>query len=377
MNSVNDITTGLRVPSQVPLDVKLYSTGETSLANLGISNNLAYTYYKGMIVYCVQEQTRWEWRTPNFEGEAGGLLPTSFIYPDNTIIFEVNYSLRKFNFFPVTAFSPTPTGTKLLQGLEMSFDWKKGSISVENNLPSNLPEGVTDNVYNRNGFMGYGIPFVEDGQVVHPLFKKDIEGTITFQEEILIEAYIHNLGVKIKDFSTVANYNPTIVISKYTPSLVKGTQTPVSGFNEVVWRKGSYKFSADNNMVRLTKIPIKAEYQVIDFGQEHYFRTTSKVQKNLKLIGGEIILCTRGAKYRYSQLTKLQHYSQASVYLQFHIEITMNGKTYLSDSLGKLKMIASVELPTGTTYDKEPGQIFLKDEAGSLIRRTKIYFKHV
>jgi hypothetical protein len=97
--SVNNIPTGLLVPAQVPLDAKLYIADEASLINLGIASNLAYTYYEGMIVYCVAEKRRYEWR----EGAVGevGLLPTGFTYPSPLVVNGVTYSNKTFNFFYV------------------------------------------------------------------------------------------------------------------------------------------------------------------------------------------------------------------------------------------------------------------------------------
>lgn len=99
MSTVNNIPTGLLVPAQVPLDAKLYIADEASLMNLGIASNLAYTYYEGMIVYCVAEKRRYEWR----EGAVGevGLLPTGFTYPSPLVVNGVTYSNRTFNFFIV------------------------------------------------------------------------------------------------------------------------------------------------------------------------------------------------------------------------------------------------------------------------------------
>ena len=116
MTGVNDIPVGLRTPSQIPLDAKVYKLSQADLANLGLGNNLAYTYFKGMIAYCALEQTRWEWREPNFIGEVG-LLPTNFLYPSNLIIFGIVYSSKSYNFFQiVTSSVPGPTGATGAQG---------------------------------------------------------------------------------------------------------------------------------------------------------------------------------------------------------------------------------------------------------------------
>src|SRR6478609_8620434 len=97
MDYVN-LPLGLRVQTQIPLNVKEYALSEEALTDLGPSNNLAYTYTQGLVVYCVEEGTRWEWREPLLDEE--GLLPTDFIYPDGLVTFGIDYSNKAFNFFP-------------------------------------------------------------------------------------------------------------------------------------------------------------------------------------------------------------------------------------------------------------------------------------
>ena len=77
---------GLRVQTQIPLDVKEYALSESALANLGPSNNLAYTYTQGLVVYAVAEKTRWEWREAQLAEV--GLMPTNFVYPNGIITLE-------------------------------------------------------------------------------------------------------------------------------------------------------------------------------------------------------------------------------------------------------------------------------------------------
>jgi hypothetical protein len=129
MSAVNDIPTGLRVPAQVPLDAKLYIANEASLMNLGISNNLAYTYYQGMTVYCVLEKRRYEWR----EGLLGevGLLPIGFTYPTPLIINGVDYSAKTFNFFIVLQ-------NVTISNIGLGASWYKGF-----NIPGNTHEFKT------------------------------------------------------------------------------------------------------------------------------------------------------------------------------------------------------------------------------------------
>lgn len=128
-NSVADIPVGLRVPAQVPLDAKLYIADEASLMNLGISNNLAFTYYEGMIVYCVLERRRYEWRVGAI-GEVG-LLPIGFTYPNPLVVNGVDYSGKTFNFFIIIQ-------NLTIGNVGLGTSWYKGF-----NIPGNIHEFKT------------------------------------------------------------------------------------------------------------------------------------------------------------------------------------------------------------------------------------------
>lgn len=97
----SNITGGLRVQTQIPLDYKKYSPSELSLSNLGINNNLAFTYYDGLIVFCREERSFWEWKEVLDPPQGEKLLNEDFIYPDNVEIDGVEYSLKPFNFFKI------------------------------------------------------------------------------------------------------------------------------------------------------------------------------------------------------------------------------------------------------------------------------------
>ena len=84
---------GLRTQTQIPLNVKEYIASEAILKNLGARNNLAFVYEKGLIVYCIQEGTRYEWK--EIEDGDVGLLDTNFTYPDNIIAFGIDYSNKE------------------------------------------------------------------------------------------------------------------------------------------------------------------------------------------------------------------------------------------------------------------------------------------
>lgn len=283
------------------------------------------------------------------------------------------------------------TPIEVLKKISMSFDWKNSDKPIKKK-PGSPTEGVTDSHYKRNGYIGFGKPYLDTNlnQVIHPpIFEK--------AKPTLIEAEIYNLGIKITDFDKISKYSPVVVISKYTPTTKKHTNNPVKipgsqldFFPETTYRKGSFKFSKDNDPVRLTRVPIKNGYQVIDFGQEHYFKTSLGFQAK-PFLGGESfrkILETRGTKKRYSQCRQFYPQGQAGfsgrynnldsafVYLQFHIEITVDKVKHISPALGRLKMIASLPSPAKQSFEYKPGTIvplsYMKDYA----EYTTIRFKH-
>ena len=101
MSDFSNILGGLNIPSQIPLDVKSYSANELILSDLGDNFNLAYTYYKGLKVFCFEEQTTWEWKEVLSGQENTGLIEDDFVYPANIITFGVDYSNKTYNFFKV------------------------------------------------------------------------------------------------------------------------------------------------------------------------------------------------------------------------------------------------------------------------------------
>lgn len=105
---------GLRTQTQIPLDVKEYALTLNSLSNLGISNNLAYTYTEGLIIYCVENKKRYEWRQVDLLDQSIGLLTNNFTYPSSINTYGINYSNKVFNFFEYKATGPQ--GQQGIQG---------------------------------------------------------------------------------------------------------------------------------------------------------------------------------------------------------------------------------------------------------------------
>lgn len=98
MDSTN-IPTGLKITSQIPLDIKGNIINEATLAYLGVNNNLAFTYHDQLIVTCLEEGTRYIWREVKIGEENTGLVSLDFIYPNSITAYGITYSNKKFNFF--------------------------------------------------------------------------------------------------------------------------------------------------------------------------------------------------------------------------------------------------------------------------------------
>lgn len=111
-----NIPTGLKINSQIPLDIKGYALNEATLAYLGVDNNLAFTYHEGLRVVCIEERTVYEWREVGAGEENTGLVAIDFTYPSNLAdVYGINYSDRVFNFFLVNQITPETLEDYVLQ----------------------------------------------------------------------------------------------------------------------------------------------------------------------------------------------------------------------------------------------------------------------
>lgn len=99
MQDYENITGGLNIPSQIPLNIKEYCINESSLSYLGFDNSLAFTYIDGIKIFCQEERTLWEWREVQSGEENTGLVPLDFTYPPMQPVFNVDYSNKTYNFF--------------------------------------------------------------------------------------------------------------------------------------------------------------------------------------------------------------------------------------------------------------------------------------
>ena len=98
----SNIPTGLKITSQIPLNVKEWCKNEATLAYLGVDNNLAFTYHDGIEILCIEEKTIYKWREVQAGEENTGLVPLDFTYPTGlSDVYGINYSGKTYNFFLV------------------------------------------------------------------------------------------------------------------------------------------------------------------------------------------------------------------------------------------------------------------------------------
>lgn len=157
MASFNDIATSLRVDTQLPLDHKQFAVSQLVLSDLGPENNLAFTYYDNLKVFCWNEKTEWIWREVQSGEEDTGLIASDFVYPNGVVYPNPGYEGKSYNFFPIVA----GTETKIEAGTDISITGN-GSLEdpyvITNNFvftpsPADTPPLQTINESNGNGII--------------------------------------------------------------------------------------------------------------------------------------------------------------------------------------------------------------------------------
>ena len=103
----SNITGGLNITTQIPLDTKTISVLESKIKLLGLNNNLAYTYYDGLQIFCLDTRKTYEWREVQIGEENTGLVPLDFTYPLSLPeTYNIDYSGKTYNFFEIDLTGP-------------------------------------------------------------------------------------------------------------------------------------------------------------------------------------------------------------------------------------------------------------------------------
>ena len=232
---INDITTGLRIPSLIPLDVKLYTTSKANLLDLGVNNNLAYTYYLGMRVYCATEREIWEWRQELIPTE-NRLLPTNFTYPNGLIVNDIDYSNQSYNFFKVLQASdivipPPPAvpvkgltnegiGVDIYNGLTPTGIGKFGRVNsntvriikqLDGSINLEVPQNNFDylTAFYVNGNYTPTVDSPSDGSIIRPYVSYDEAKTAVIGTGTVYDPQFKYATIILQTGAATAN-NPTI-----------------------------------------------------------------------------------------------------------------------------------------------------------------------
>lgn len=139
------------------------------------------------------------------------------------------------------------------------------------------------------------------------------------------------LFFEIPDFDLIKMYNPQILIQRYVGSNIRGGNGQKSG--------GAYRSAPRKSMIPLTSTNME-----VDFVQEEYFRLEAR---NL----------IRAKNYKRTWRGKSAH-----VYFQFRIQITVNGKTFISNPVTRLQLQATFQ-GTGRIRSSEVTEMFNKAKA--------------
>ena len=135
MANIN-LTTGIVTNGQFPVDGDTYFKNRSDVTSLDISKH-AYGFYEGMTLKIIDEEFSWEWREEKSVNETGGILSSSFTYPNGLVSNGIDYSNRVFNFFEID-FSNVPISTAVQSALDLKYDKTGGLISGDVSISGSL-----------------------------------------------------------------------------------------------------------------------------------------------------------------------------------------------------------------------------------------------
>lgn len=245
--------------------------------------------------------------------------------------------LEQFNSLQQSVFTELERYQVLLDTQEINFSWKK-SNDTYTKQKTDITAGVqTSDIFNRNGFLTNGQPTVS------------AFGTLIYPEELVDYevSEVRNLIVNFNDekFQKLLDVGGVkVVISRYKDTKYKRKVEIGVGSGEFnkKYRKSGYRSSQSNLSFKPNKIELTNSSNILDIGQEHYFTLP------LKYSTGEVSWITkihpRGLGGRFRTNVKLDgSLKKAWVWLEMKLELTVGVTVMTSKSLGRVKMILSIE----------------------------------
>lgn len=166
MADFSNIPTGLKITTQIPLNVKEFCKDEDTLAYLGVDDNLAFTYHDQLEVLCLAEKSIYIWREVQEGEENTGLVPLDFTYPTGlSNVYDINYSGKKYNFFlkteNLTIIENVGTGAEIYKGDDLLGRKELRTVTKTGNLVT-VTENINDIAISINEVILDG--FIKDNQ---------------------------------------------------------------------------------------------------------------------------------------------------------------------------------------------------------------------
>lgn len=220
----------------------------------------------------------------------------------------------------------------ILDTLDVDFNTKRGVI-YKTKIKEENTVGVTDNIYTRNGFVSFNPPTITSGVLVYTdtnVVELDTISNLVFE-------------CNRNQFNKIRQFQPKLIIEKYKDSKRKGLQNINPSAENFHWRKSGYKRDSKPLAFRPDSITLNNPYQVIDFGQEHYFSIDQHFASGTSGSVSRISAKGLGNKFRMKQeIPSANSVLKAWLFLRFRVEITYSdGTTMISKPLGNMKMIMS------------------------------------
>lgn len=235
------------------------------------------------------------------------------------------------------------SGEELMQlkinSANIGVSWRNGESKYKKSSIQNTT-GVQMNIFSRNGYLGNSEPSLDAMSAV-----KYINSSGQEDKKLWEITSIPNLIIEIEEkyWNSIINYNPFLEIRRYKPSRNKGKDKTNNKKN---FSDSGYKLNETFEGLKPGRILLGENRQVVDFGQEHYFKvdldfvnsTSGSIPKKVRARGmGNSLSSKLDSKSKKEGIVDRKVQS-AFVYLELRLGITYNGEYLISNELAKVKM---------------------------------------
>ncbi len=249
MNGTADISVSLRVATMSPLDAKSIFQTILEMKDLGNDYEYPFTYYNGMESLCLENDTKYIWKEIGF-GEVG-LIPGGFTYPPNTIVNDIDYSSKVFNFIPSSNESGSSNEDLFYIEPSVNIQIAEEPISIDEAFffgTADIGAGVQDVALVKNSFVSQSGYNIHDNQNIGDEIKLSNATNSTYLGHFKITSQSWN-GYKILTIIEKGIWDilTTFPIQKVVINLLRETNYNISlsGTSIQLFRGASLVGSAD------------------------------------------------------------------------------------------------------------------------------------